>query len=550
MAAMAAAAHAARKRAAEKAEEDEDKIEIREFADIAAVFDRYDSDGSGRIDQRELVKALGELGVTVTKKQCVLLMTKFAGDNATMMTSAQFNALVRALRATRENAVNPENPSGAKIRLPYQAQVSRIYYHRFAVWLVALFIVGNFVFNIVEKEIDPSGALMPEVWQKADVVFNCVFLIELLVNMYGYGGPVKKFWMSGWNVFDTIVVTVGIVLMAGANLGPFQKLKLLRAFRVLRLGNRIESLKKILDTLARCIPGVLSTFLLIGMFFCIYAIIAVEEFRTFGDGGTYKTIDELGNDTYVTSVSMRGLDHGFEYYGTFMRAMYTLFQVMTGESWAEAVTRPLLFGLYQDSAAFVGIYFVTFIILVQVVLLNVFVAVLLDNFSEAAPESEFNIDASVLLNSHFEPVLADAPADGWTTATSFTATPAVVAAAAPAGGTGAHDDTSGAVIELAPDEQQPPTAAPRPSGTSRTWPGTPSSSRTPSGARTPVGGARTRQAGELGPMLDLMLQSLQRDETRSKQMAELTSQVKHLTTQVDTLTTLISKRDYGSGLGA
>jgi len=301
----------------------------------------------------------------------------------------------------------------------------------------------------------------------------------------------------------------------------------------------------------RCIPGVLSCFLLIGMFFCIYAIIAVEEFRSFGDGGTYWTKDESGNDTFVTSVSQRGLDHGFEYYGTFMRAMYTLFQVMTGESWAEAVTRPLLFGLYQDSAAFVGIYFVTFIILVQVVLLNVFVAVLLDNFSEAAPESEFNIDASVLLNSDFTPVLAGAPTDVWTPATSFTATPAV-AAAVPAGGTGAHDDTSGAVIELAPDAQQPPLAAPRPSGTSRTWPSTPSGSRTPTGARTPVGGARTRQAGELGPMLDLMLQSLQRDETRSKQMAELTSQVKHLTTQVDTLTTLISKRDYGSasGLGA
>merc|ERR550537_1137015 len=76
-----------------------------------------------------------------------------------------------------------------------------------------------------------------------------------------------------------------------------------------------------------------------------------------------------------------------------MRALYTLFQVMTGESWSEAVVRPLVFGLYKNDAVVVGIFFVSFIILTQIVLINVVVAVLLDNFITNEPDEEAEVDA-------------------------------------------------------------------------------------------------------------------------------------------------------------
>merc|ERR1712137_937529 len=82
-------------------------------------------------------------------------------------------------------------------------------------------------------------------------------------------------------------------------------------------------------------------------------------------------------------------------YGDFMRALYTLFQVMTGESWSEAVVRPLLFGLYKNNALFVGIFFVSFIILTQIVLINVVVAVLLENFVTADPDEAAEVDARI-----------------------------------------------------------------------------------------------------------------------------------------------------------
>ena len=66
--------------------------------------------------------------------------------------------------------------------------------------------------------------------------------------------------------------------------------------------------------------------------------------------------------------------YGQEYWGNFMKSLYTLFQVLTGESWSEAVARPLL----EWSPVPTAIYFVSFMLLNGIVLINVVVAVLLE----------------------------------------------------------------------------------------------------------------------------------------------------------------------------
>jgi hypothetical protein len=125
------------------------------------------------------------------------------------------------------------------------------------------------------------------------------------------------------------------------------------------------------------------------IFMCIYAIIAVDSFQNFGEEGSYKTtsvvgeLDENGEPRYrqhienVTSVTLRGLNYGEEYYGSFSRSLFTLFQVLTGESWSEAVARPLVFGMVAKlDGLLVGLFFMSFIVLHQIVLVNVVVAVL------------------------------------------------------------------------------------------------------------------------------------------------------------------------------
>jgi len=378
--------------------------------DVEKVFDKFDADGSGDVDKKELKSALQQLGIEATGTQIGKLMAKFTTADVDTLDIETFDKLVSALRNKQEqNKANPNVPvTGAgpshitfcnpsHRRLPGQQQVLSFYTHPVVEWSVAAIIVMNFLINIIEKEIDPITSKYPEVWAAFELAFNIIFLLELIVNMYGRGGPFKPFWSSGWNVFDFIIVSVGVVLMTGVDLGPGNKLKLLRAFRIFRLFKRIKSLNKIIVAIGRSIPGVMNALLIMLIFFCIYAILAVDLFRDFGYmDGTYMTSDvialpdgtSLRMNQSVSSFTPRGMHHFSEYYGTFFRALYTLFQVMTGESWSEAVARPLLFGLQQNSGVQVAIFYVSFILLMQFVMINVVVAVLLDKFvAEEEPEA-------------------------------------------------------------------------------------------------------------------------------------------------------------------
>lgn len=148
-------------------------------------------------------------------------------------------------------------------------------------------------------------------------------------------------------------------------------LRMMRAFRVFRLFKRVKSLNKIIVSLAKAVPGVVNAFFIMLLVMCIYAILAVDLFRGVGEGG-HISFEFEEFDDYFTA---RGGWFGREYFGTFLKSLYTLFQVLTGESWSEAVARPLIEGWSPLGA---GIFFVTFILLNAIVLINVVVAVLLE----------------------------------------------------------------------------------------------------------------------------------------------------------------------------
>ena len=373
------------------------------------AFDKFDDDKSGGLSFGELPAALKQLKIDASPAEVQALVEKY-GKGHSELSFAIFDKMVEDLLNEPTAKPVPGAPKvpqgsmlGADKHLPYQEQCWDLYNYQPVVMLVAGFILGNFIVNIVEKEIDPdiNNLKYSSTWDNLDLFFNIVFIIELLMNMYGYGGPVRKFWASPWNCFDFFIVSVSVILLAGVIPpdNPASKLKLLRAFRVFRLFKRIKSLNKIIVALVRSIPGVVNAFIIMFIFFCIYAILAVELFRDFGsevacpeDGSMtcYNTIGDDGDNYTVSAVTARGFTNGWEYYGTFSRALYTLFQVMTGESWSEAVARPLLFGLSPPSAVLPTAFFVSFIILTQMVLINVVVAVLLDKFvqDEDPPASD------------------------------------------------------------------------------------------------------------------------------------------------------------------
>ena len=199
--------------------------------------------------------------------------------------------------------------------------------------------------------------------------------------------------------------------LLGIDLGSFSQLRMLRAFRVFRLFKRIKSLNKIIVSLANAVPGLINAAIVQFLVMCIYAILAVDLFRDFGKDLSYVN---FANET-VPLVTSRGLAYGEEYYGNFFRSLYTLFQVLTGESWSEAVARPIIMesGVNQYVG---GIYFVSYIIICGIILVNVSVAVLLEKMV-SSPEEEEEEDLPTGINlaelpPHLVAILSPLDLDG------------------------------------------------------------------------------------------------------------------------------------------
>ncbi|KAK3266134.1 hypothetical protein CYMTET_25237 [Cymbomonas tetramitiformis] len=220
---------------------------------------------------------------------------------------------------------------------------------------VACLIFLNFIVNAVEAQImDKEDEVVQMTFQIFEYFFTVVFTAELVLNMYAFW--FFEFFQSGWNWFDFIVVSIGLITLFVPSLPGVTTLRLMRAFRVFRLFKRLESLRKIINALEAALPGCANAFSILVLISSIYAILGVEFFA--------------------------GIHPDRDYFKNFSAAFFTLFQVMTGDSWAENVARPII-----DQFPQAAIYFVSYILISAIVLVNVVVAVLLEKMvSEIEPE--------------------------------------------------------------------------------------------------------------------------------------------------------------------
>jgi len=310
----------------------------------------------------------------------------------------------------------------------HQEACRNFYTDNRVVVFVAGLIVFNFFVSMTEKQIDPGPKplMYNRTWFSFGLFFNICFTIELGINMYSFITDKKKdvdyFWTGAswsWNVFDFIVVSIGLLNYIEMALGDsmtmpawLSKLRLMRAFRVFRLFKRVKSLNDIIKALGRAIPGMMNAFLIMLIVMCIYAILGVEFFKYYGTcKGPSAEDDVLYDDNANFPIGLdllddgefdncggggpsasspqgivldsRGVPFGDAYFGNFGKSLYTLFQVLTGDSWSEAVGRPLM--TYTPSSV---IFFVSFILVNPVILINVVVAVLLEKMVADPEEME------------------------------------------------------------------------------------------------------------------------------------------------------------------
>jgi voltage-gated sodium channel len=222
---------------------------------------------------------------------------------------------------------------------------------------VAGLIFANFFFSAIHTQTNPGEDPEPGSFiYVVEWVFGILFLLELIWNMYGTWW--SEFWESGWNWFDFIIVVISLLSLMMKDLPGISVLRLFRAFRVFRLFKRIKSLKLIIDGVLASLPGVANAFIVLGILMGIWSIMGVEFFGEVAP----------------------------EEFGTFLAAMFTMWQIMTMDSWASSIARKLLF---EEGMEFVGgLYFISFVFIAGILMTNVVVAILLEKYLAATHEEK------------------------------------------------------------------------------------------------------------------------------------------------------------------
>lgn len=214
------------------------------------------------------------------------------------------------------------------------------------------FILGIIILNAVLLGVMTYPALASRFNFAFNLISNIcigIFTVEIALKLFCYG---RKFFQNGWNNFDFIIVLISLVPSAGA-FSSFRVFRILRALRALRLITRLERLRVIVQAIIDSIPNVGWASALLLIIFYIFSIMGTTMF---------------------------GADFP-DWFGTLGKSMYTLFQVMTLESWSMGIARPVI-----AQFPYAWIYFVSFILVSSFIVMNVIVGVVVNAISEISAD--------------------------------------------------------------------------------------------------------------------------------------------------------------------
>jgi len=177
-----------------------------------------------------------------------------------------------------------------------------------------------------------------------------VFIIEAILKMTAVAPRVGRYFQDGWNVFDFSVIVFSLIPITGEYA---MIARLARLLRVVRLISTIPELRLIVSTLVRSIPSMGHVMLLMGVIFYIYAVTGYQLFH----------------------------EHDPLHWRSLGISLLSLFRVVTLEDWTDIMYTAMEFHYLA------WIYFVSFVILGTFVVINLFIAVVINNLDEAKAES-------------------------------------------------------------------------------------------------------------------------------------------------------------------
>jgi len=209
------------------------------------------------------------------------------------------------------------------------------------------FILGVILFNAVILGMETSPVIMQSAGPLIivlDTICLSIFVIEIAAKLFARG--LIPFFRSGWNIFDFVIVAISLI-PSGQGLSVLRALRILRLLRVLSV---TPSLRRVVEGLMAALPGMGSVFLLMGIIFYIASVMATKLF-----GATFP-----------------------DWFGTLGLSAYSLFQIMTLESWSMGIVRPVM-EVYPQA----WMFFVPFILVTTFAVVNLVVGLIVNSMQDA-----------------------------------------------------------------------------------------------------------------------------------------------------------------------
>ena len=175
-----------------------------------------------------------------------------------------------------------------------------------------------------------------------------IFVAEMVIKIYAFG---LSFFKSPWNLFDLTIVSVGL-FPTETNLSPLRALRVIRAMRILSV---VPQLRSVIRALLEALPGMGAVIILLFIVYYIFAVMATMLYK----------------EAFP------------QWFGTIGESLYSLFQIMTLESWSMGIVRPVMVEF-----PWAWLLFVPFIVATSFAVLNLFIGILVNTMQAAVEEAQ------------------------------------------------------------------------------------------------------------------------------------------------------------------
>ncbi|MFN7224174.1 MAG: ion transporter [Paracoccaceae bacterium] len=212
-------------------------------------------------------------------------------------------------------------------------------------------IIGVILFNALILGLETSSTVMARMGSVIlllDKLCLAIFVAEIAAKLFAQG---LRYFKNGWNLFDFVIVGVALV-PAGQGLSVLRALRILRVLRVISAAPR---LRRVVEGFITALPGMGSVFLLMAIIFYIGSVMATKLF-----GSSFP-----------------------DWFGDLGNSAYTLFQVMTLESWSMGIVRPVM-----DAYPYAWAFFVPFIMVTTFAVVNLLVGLIVNSMQAAHSEED------------------------------------------------------------------------------------------------------------------------------------------------------------------